>query len=123
VWTLPEAALLSRDGHALVYVIGDDGTASAQRITTGARRGGLVEVRGLAPTTRVVATGAGFVKEGERVRVAGPDTGPGLDASPAAGPGTGTNPSVVPTGTAPASRRSPTAQHQGVATATEGALA
>lgn len=84
VWTLPEAALLSRDGHALVYVIGDDGTASAQRITTGARRGGLVEVRGLAPTTRVVATGAGFVKEGERVRVAGPDTGPGLDASPAA---------------------------------------
>jgi hypothetical protein len=33
----------------------------------------------------VVATGAGFVKEGERVRVAGPDTMPGTppEAAPA----------------------------------------
>jgi len=83
VWTLPEAALLSRDGQAFVYVIGEAGTARAHRVTTGARQGGLVEVRGLAADARVVATGAGFVKEGERVHVAGPDAGA---PEPAAGP-------------------------------------
>jgi RND family efflux transporter MFP subunit len=70
VWTLPESALLSRDGQAFVYVVGEHGTARATRITTGGRQGGRVEVLGLAPQMRVVATGAGFVKEGERVRVA-----------------------------------------------------
>lgn len=89
VWTLPEAALLSRDGQSFVYVIGDQGTARAVRVTTGARQGGLVEVRGLPSDARVVATGAGFVKEGERVRVAGPDISPDIspDGAPALPPG------------------------------------
>jgi RND family efflux transporter MFP subunit len=87
VWTLPEAALLSRDGQAFVYVIGEQGTARAVRVTTGARQGGLVEVRGLPPDARVVATGAGFVKEGERVRVAGPEAGDAVPALPQGGRG------------------------------------
>lgn len=70
ILTLPEAVLLSRDGQAYVYVVGPDGKARATRVEVGARRGGLVEVRGLQPDTRVVATGAGFVKDGEAVRVA-----------------------------------------------------
>lgn len=69
-WTLPEAVLLSRDGHSFVYVIGDHGVAHAARVETGVRQDGRVEVRGLAPNASVVATGAGFVKDGERVRVA-----------------------------------------------------
>lgn len=96
-WTLPEAALLSRDGQMFVYVIGDQGTARAVRVTTGARQGGVVEVRGLPPDARVVATGAGFVKEGERVRVAGRDGAPGN--TPGATPGAT---SAVTPGAAPA---------------------
>ncbi|MFO1329958.1 MAG: efflux RND transporter periplasmic adaptor subunit [Rubrivivax sp.] len=70
VLTLPESALLARDGQAYVYVLGADGTARATRIQTGARQGGRVEVTGLPADAPVVSTGAGFVKEGERVRVA-----------------------------------------------------
>jgi len=70
LWTLPAAVLLSRDGQPFVYVIGDHGVARATPVQTGLRQDGLVEVRGLAPHAQVVATGAGFVKDGERVRVA-----------------------------------------------------
>lgn len=70
VWTLPESALLSRDGQTYVYVIGADGAARATRVQTGVRQGGAVEVIGLPAGTAVVTTGAGFVKDGERVRVA-----------------------------------------------------
>lgn len=70
LWALPEAVLLSRDGQAFVYVVGDHGVARATPVQTGVRHNGFVEVRGLAPNAQVVATGAGFVKNGERVRVA-----------------------------------------------------
>ncbi|MFO1328877.1 MAG: efflux RND transporter periplasmic adaptor subunit [Rubrivivax sp.] len=70
VLTLPESALLARDGQVYVYLLGADGTARATRIQTGARQGGRVEVTGLPADAPVVSTGAGFVKEGERVRVA-----------------------------------------------------
>lgn len=69
--TLPEAVVQSRDGQPFVYVVGPDEVARRTRIATGSRQRGLVEVTdGLAPDARVVATGAGFVKDGERVRIA-----------------------------------------------------
>jgi len=68
---LPEAAVLTRDGYPFVYVVSGDGTARMKRIETGARLRGLVEVTsGLDMVDQVVGTGAGFVKDGERVRVA-----------------------------------------------------
>jgi RND family efflux transporter MFP subunit len=68
---LPEEVVLNRDGRPFVYVVGSDHVARLQRIETGARQRGLVEVLGgLEPGTRVVSAGAGFVKDGERVRVA-----------------------------------------------------
>jgi multidrug efflux pump subunit AcrA (membrane-fusion protein) len=71
--TLPEAVVFSRDGTPFVYVVGEDQKAKLTRIATGARQRGLVEVSsGLQPGARVVATGAGFVKDGERVRIAAP---------------------------------------------------
>jgi HlyD family secretion protein len=71
VMTLPEAAVISRDGQPYVYTVGSDDIARLVRIETGARREGVVEVNGgLAAGARVVALGAGFVKDGERVRVA-----------------------------------------------------
>lgn len=67
--TLPESVLFLRDGQHFVYVIGRDEIARRQRVDTGVRQRGLVEVRGLPADSRVVATGGGFVKDGERVRV------------------------------------------------------
>jgi len=68
---LPEAAVLTRDGYPLVFVVSGDGTAHMKRIETGMRLRGLVEVTsGLDVVDKVVGIGAGFVKDGERVRVA-----------------------------------------------------
>jgi RND family efflux transporter MFP subunit len=71
VQTLPESVVLTRDGQPFVYVVDAQGVAHLQRIDTGERQRGVVEVTaGLAAGSRVVATGAGFVKDGEPVRVA-----------------------------------------------------
>jgi multidrug efflux pump subunit AcrA (membrane-fusion protein) len=46
----------------------------AQRaVTTGSRRDGTIEITaGLAAGERVVVTGAGFLSDGDRIRVAAP---------------------------------------------------
>lgn len=68
---VPEASVLMRDGHPHVYLVGEGEVVRLTRIETGARQRGLVEVSGgLAPQARVVSTGAGFVKDGDLVRVA-----------------------------------------------------
>jgi len=71
--TLPESVVFTRDGQAYVYVVhvlGDGGVAQLTRIGTGMHQRGLVEVTGgVKPGMPVVATGAGFVKDGERVRI------------------------------------------------------
>jgi HlyD family secretion protein len=68
---LPEAAVLTRDGYPFVFVVGADNTARMKRIETGTRLRGLVEVTsGLTASDPVVGIGAGFVKDGERVRIA-----------------------------------------------------
>lgn len=69
VLTLPESVVFVHDGESQVWVVGAGDTARRQRVDTGARQRGLVEVRGLPAGTRVVSTGGGFVKDGERVQV------------------------------------------------------
>lgn len=67
---VPESSVFTRDGYSFVYAVQSDGTAHRARIETGARQGGLVEVSaGVARDTRVIGTGAGFVKDGELVQV------------------------------------------------------
>jgi RND family efflux transporter MFP subunit len=69
--SLPESAVLARDGYPFVFTVGADHIARLTKIETGARQNGLVEVSaGLAAEARVVATGAGFVKDGDLVRIA-----------------------------------------------------
>ena len=68
---LPETAVMARDGYPFVYTVGDDRVARLTKIETGSRQGGMVEVsNGLGAESRVVATGAGFVKDGDLVRIA-----------------------------------------------------
>ena len=68
--TLPAAAVVQRDGFPTVFVIAANGTVKAQRVRTGLRDGALLElVEGPRPGARVVVRGAGFLADGDRVRV------------------------------------------------------
>ncbi|WP_160937742.1 efflux RND transporter periplasmic adaptor subunit [Teichococcus coralli] len=72
--TVPQEAVVFRDGRPTVFVLPEGAEQVAPRaIATGMRRDGMVEVtEGLAAGERVVATGAGFLSAGDRVRVAAP---------------------------------------------------
>lgn len=73
VVAVPLEALVVREGEPAVFVLAEGADRVALRpIATGARREGMVEVtRGLAPGERVVTAGAGFLADGDRVRVTG----------------------------------------------------
>ncbi|MBO1078501.1 efflux RND transporter periplasmic adaptor subunit [Roseomonas haemaphysalidis] len=66
---VPQEAVVFRDGAAAAFVV-EDGQARLRRLDTGARQDGEVEVRaGLAAGEAVVRSGAGFLADGDRVRV------------------------------------------------------
>lgn len=68
---VPQSALLFRDGRPAVLVLAGEHVA-LRPVATGRRAGGMVEVTsGLAEGERVVVSGAGFLGDGDRVRVAG----------------------------------------------------
>jgi RND family efflux transporter MFP subunit len=77
--TLPQSAIVARDGRSYVYVIGEDDVVSPRSVTTGRRLGDRLEVlTGLEPDARVVASGGAFLSDGARVTV-------GTDAARAGG--------------------------------------
>jgi RND family efflux transporter MFP subunit len=65
---LPQAAVLLREGFAYVYRVDGDKVAQV-KVTTGRRSADLIEVAGLDATVRVVASGVGFLADGDTVRV------------------------------------------------------
>lgn len=66
---VPEAAVLFRDAKPFVFVLQGDRVA-VQHIETGTRSQGFVEVlSGLRDGEKVVLAGAGYLKNGSRVRV------------------------------------------------------
>ena len=73
--TLPQAAVVARDGFVYVYRIESiDKTGQAKvaqtKVELGRRLGDRVEVlAGLTPGARVVTSGAGFLADGDSVRV------------------------------------------------------
>lgn len=70
VLAVPADAVLLRDGFPVVFVLDDKAQARLQRIETGERVDGFVEVKsGLAVGTQVVLEGAGFLTDGDKVRV------------------------------------------------------
>jgi RND family efflux transporter MFP subunit len=69
--TVPQAAVAIRDGFSYAYRVEPDGRVSQLKVQTGRLAGDQVEiVGGLAPDARIVATGAGFLNDGDLVRVA-----------------------------------------------------
>nr|WP_226898269.1 efflux RND transporter periplasmic adaptor subunit [Mangrovicoccus algicola] len=69
--TVPETAIVFRDGLNYLFTVGPDNRATRARVETGRRRDGEVEITsGLDPSARVVASGGAFLSDGVLVRVA-----------------------------------------------------
>ena len=72
--TIPQQAVVVRDGFSYCFVVGADGRVAQRKIGVGRRSsaqdGGVVEVlSGLEPGAQVVAGGAGFLNDGDLVKV------------------------------------------------------
>jgi hypothetical protein len=67
---VPAQAIVERDGYTYAFKVGPDNVAKRVRVRTGAADGAFVEVlEGVAAGESVVARGAGFLSDGDRVRV------------------------------------------------------
>jgi RND family efflux transporter MFP subunit len=74
--TLPQSAVVLRDGLAYVFKLGKDDQVQRLRVVTGRRQADRIEIlTGLAAGVRVVAAGAGFLNDADYVRVV---SGPAL---------------------------------------------
>lgn len=68
--SLPQGAVVLRDGFAYVMRLGAEQRVLMSKVSLGRRLGDRVEVvAGLAADARVVASGAAFLADGDRVRV------------------------------------------------------
>ncbi|MEQ1662728.1 MAG: efflux RND transporter periplasmic adaptor subunit [Thiobacillus sp.] len=68
--SLPQSAVLQRDGFAYVFLVDAHNTLTQTKVTLGRRTSERVEITsGITPTARVVASGAGFLADGDSVRV------------------------------------------------------
>jgi RND family efflux transporter MFP subunit len=68
--TLPQSAVLLRDGFAYVFRLEERNKVAQTKVTVGRRVGDQIEISdGIAPEARVVASGAGFLADGDSVRV------------------------------------------------------
>jgi RND family efflux transporter MFP subunit len=89
---VPRESVVYRDGLPYVFLVSEDARVRQQRVEIGAAQGDFVELRaGVDASQRVVGRGAGFLSDGDRVRIvaaaaaAAPTSGP----APATRPGTG----------------------------------
>ena len=68
--TLPQSALVVRDGYAYVYRVEADNRVIQLKVATGRRFGERIEIiGGIKPGESFVAAGAGFLNDGDRVRI------------------------------------------------------
>jgi multidrug efflux pump subunit AcrA (membrane-fusion protein) len=68
--TAPTPAIVVRDGNNFVFVVDAENKAAARQVQTGRRVGDRVEiVEGLQAGERVAVQGAGFLNDGDLVKV------------------------------------------------------
>ncbi|MEB3790404.1 efflux RND transporter periplasmic adaptor subunit [Acinetobacter sp. IK40] len=74
--TVPQTALLLRDGFSYVFIVNDKNRVTQQKVSVGRRLGDRVEILDLAPNVKVVSSGTGFLADGDLVSIAKdiPDT-------------------------------------------------
>jgi multidrug efflux pump subunit AcrA (membrane-fusion protein) len=69
---LPQSAVLLRDGFTYVFQLDKQSRVRLTKVSVGQRLGDQIEiVDGIPLGTRVVASGAGFLADGDLVRVVG----------------------------------------------------
>ncbi|MFI8618930.1 efflux RND transporter periplasmic adaptor subunit [Acidovorax sp. NPDC077693] len=82
--TVPQEALVVRDGFSYVFVVGAEQRVQMRKVQTGRRVADRVEVvSGLEANASVAVRGAGFLNDGDLVRVAAPAAAPSSPAAPA----------------------------------------
>jgi RND family efflux transporter MFP subunit len=70
VATVPQVAVVYSENAPGVFVVGADGKAHRRKVTLGGQAGQNVIVReGLQPGDRIVTTGAGFLNDGDKVKL------------------------------------------------------
>jgi multidrug efflux pump subunit AcrA (membrane-fusion protein) len=69
-WTLPQTAVMLRDGFSHVMRVGPDARVSLAKVTLGRRNGDRIEIAGGLPNdARVVASGGAFLADGDLVKI------------------------------------------------------
>ena len=88
--TLPQTAVLLRDGFSYVLLVGADSKVLLKKVGVGRRSGERIEiVDGLDANARVVAAGGGFLGDGDLVRIVNPPAAGTAVAAPGAPAATG----------------------------------
>lgn len=68
--TLPQSAVMVRDGYSFVFLVGPDNKVAQTKVTLGRRVDERVEIlTGVNADSRVVVAGGGFLTDGDLVRV------------------------------------------------------
>jgi RND family efflux transporter MFP subunit len=73
-----EESIISRDGIKYIMAVegvGDSKKAKKIVVTTGIKKGAMVEVKGISSATQVISKGQGALVDGTKVRVAAPNKG------------------------------------------------
>jgi RND family efflux transporter MFP subunit len=69
--TIPQSALVLRDGNSYVFEIGENNIVQQRLVKTGRRQDDRVEImEGIQATAKLVATGGAFLNEGDKVQLA-----------------------------------------------------
>ena len=80
--SVPAAAVVMRDGYAYVFTVDAKGIVHRNRVSAGSSQGDRVEIlEGLQAGDSVVSEGAGFLGEGDRVKIV-PASGKQAGAKP-----------------------------------------
>jgi HlyD family secretion protein len=90
--TVPQQAIVTRDGFAYAFTVGQDNRIKQLKVETGRRVADRIEIKnGLTDKSMVVASGAGFLKDGDLVRIVAPSVSPAkTPTSPTVGTATST---------------------------------
>ncbi len=84
--TVPQTAVVVRDGFSYVYRVGSDNRVSQLKVQTGRVVGDQIEIQsGVKPEDKLVASGGSFLSEGDTVKVVdAADSKPKAAAAPVA---------------------------------------
>ena len=70
--TVPQSAVLLRDGFAYVFTVDNNNRVHQQKVTLGRRTGDRIEILDLKDQVRLAASGTSFLADGDLVTVAKP---------------------------------------------------